>query len=54
MKPLATLTKLESLELIDNPLTKDAGYHKKVFQIIPSLKVLDNKNEKGDEVLNVN
>ncbi|CAD8078623.1 unnamed protein product [Paramecium primaurelia] len=51
LKPLATLTKLESLELIDNPLTKEAGYHKKVFQLIPSLKVLDNKNEKGEEVL---
>ncbi|CAD8175965.1 unnamed protein product [Paramecium pentaurelia] len=51
LKPLATLTKLESLELKDNPLTKEAGYHKKVFQLIPSLKVLDNKNEKGEEVL---
>ncbi|CAK83495.1 unnamed protein product (macronuclear) [Paramecium tetraurelia] len=51
LKPLASLTKLESLELKDNPLTKEAGYHKKVFQLLPSLKVLDNKNEKGEEVL---
>ncbi|CAD8162912.1 unnamed protein product [Paramecium octaurelia] len=51
LKPLASLTKLESLELKDNPLTKEAGYHKKVFQLIPSLQVLDNKNEKGEEVL---
>ncbi|CAD8171384.1 unnamed protein product [Paramecium octaurelia] len=51
LKPLASLTKLDSLELKDNPLTKEAGYHKKVFQLLPSLKSLDNKNEKGEEVL---
>ncbi|CAD8082357.1 unnamed protein product [Paramecium sonneborni] len=52
LKPLASLTKLESLELKDNPLTKEAGYHKNVFQLLSSLKVLDNKNQKGEEVLN--
>ncbi|CAD8093239.1 unnamed protein product [Paramecium sonneborni] len=51
LKPLASLTKLESLEVKDNPLTKEAGYHKKIFELLPSLKVLDNKNQKGEEVL---
>ncbi|KAJ1473695.1 hypothetical protein T484DRAFT_1582400, partial [Baffinella frigidus] len=41
LAPLAGLGKLEWLDLEGNPVTKVEGYRKAVFDLVPSLVVLD-------------
>lgn len=38
------------MDLSENPVAALKGYHEKVFQLIPSLKVLDNKDQAGEEI----
>merc|ERR1719464_227224 len=48
---LAKLSNLRSLDLMGNPVTEsDEAYTEKVFELIPSLEVLDGYNKEGDEV----
>jgi hypothetical protein len=45
------LTNLKSLDLMGNPVCEsDDQYTEKVFELIPSLEVLDGYNKEGDEV----
>ena len=42
---------LQSLDLSSSPLSEKEGYVEKVFEMFPSLEVLDGLNKEGDEVL---
>lgn len=47
----AKLTNLKNLDLMGNPVCEsDDKYTEKVFELIPSLEVLDGYNKEGDEV----
>jgi acidic leucine-rich nuclear phosphoprotein 32 family protein A/C/D len=50
LQPLAKLTKLEWLDLEGNPVAKLDGYSKLVWDLLPSLVVLDGKNRDGQEL----
>ena len=50
LKPLAKLTKLEWLDLEGNPVTRVEGYSVFVWDLLPSLVVLDGKNRDGQEL----
>ncbi|CAD8168383.1 unnamed protein product [Paramecium pentaurelia] len=50
VEPLKQLKQLQQLDLADNPITQLPGYFNKVFQLIPSLQVLDNKDKDGQEI----
>ena len=45
-----TLPRLTSLELLDCPLTREESYRDKLFEMLPSLQVIDGFNRSGDEV----
>lgn len=47
LKPLQKLTNLLQLDLVANDLTKDQNYIKKVFDLLPSLKIVDSTNLDG-------
>lgn len=47
LKPLTGLNNLLQLDIIANDVTHLADYHKKVFQILPSLKIVDSVNSEG-------
>ena len=44
------LPRLTSLELLDCPLTQEESYRDKLFEMLPSLQVIDGFNRSGDEV----
>lgn len=44
------LKNLYSLDLIGNPVCELENYQEMVFEMIPSLEVLDGLNQEGDEV----
>eukprot|EP00960_Hanusia_phi_P032645 749976-Hanusia_phi.AAC.2 len=50
LKPLSKLTKLEWLDLEGNPAKEEDGYSAKLFELIPSLVVLDGKDKGGEEL----
>ncbi|EKX54607.1 hypothetical protein GUITHDRAFT_150059, partial [Guillardia theta CCMP2712] len=50
LKPLSKLTKLEWLDLEGNPAKEEDGYSAKLFDLIPSLVVLDGKDKGGEEL----
>ena len=50
LEPLAKLTKLEWLDLEGNPVAKLDGYSQRVWDLLPSLVVLDGKNREGQEL----
>ncbi|CAD8075513.1 unnamed protein product [Paramecium primaurelia] len=50
LEPLKQLKQLQQLDLADNPISQLPGYFNKVFQLIPSLQVLDNKDKDGQEI----
>jgi acidic leucine-rich nuclear phosphoprotein 32 family protein A/C/D len=50
LQPLAKLTKLEWLDLEGNPVAKLDGYSQLVWDLLPSLVVLDGKNRDGQEL----
>jgi acidic leucine-rich nuclear phosphoprotein 32 family member A/C/D len=50
LEPLAKLTKLEWLDLEGNPVAKLDGYSQRVWELLPSLVVLDGKNREGQEL----
>ena len=53
LKPLAKMSKLENINIKGNPLTEKRDYSRdKVFEIIPSLQVIDSMNKDGEEVEN--
>jgi len=41
---------LKNLELQGNPVSKLSDYKVKIFRLLPSLEVLDNKNRLGEAV----
>ena len=49
LKPLATLEKLEILDLFNNDVTTTENYRNNVFQLIPSLKYLDGFDKRDEE-----
>lgn len=49
LKPLASLEKLEILDLFNNEVTSVENYRKNVFRLIPSLKYLDGFDEDDNE-----
>jgi len=50
LKPLAKLRSLTSLDMIENPVTRQAGYRERVFAALPGLVVLDGVDREGNEV----
>ena len=46
---LGKLKKLDKLELLDNQIEKLPDYREKVFQMLPNLLYLDNKDIDGNE-----
>lgn len=50
LKNLQKLTNLAWLDLEGNPVTKLTDYSKQVFEMLPSLIVLDGKNRDGEEI----
>lgn len=51
MKPLATLEKLETLDLFNNDVTSTENYRNNVFRLIPSLKFLDGFDKEDNEAM---
>jgi len=51
LEPLKELKCLKNLDLENNEVTKVEGYKAKVWEMIPSLEVLDNFDKEGCEVL---
>lgn len=49
LKPLASLEKLETLDLFNNEVTTSENYRNNVFQLIPSLKFLDGFDKDDNE-----
>jgi acidic leucine-rich nuclear phosphoprotein 32 family protein A/C/D len=49
LKQLASLEKLEILDLFNNEVTSVENYRNKVFQLIPSLKFLDGFDKDDNE-----
>ena len=49
LKPLASLEKLEILDLFNNEVTAGENYREKIFELIPSLKYLDGFDEADNE-----
>ncbi|CAD8150409.1 unnamed protein product [Paramecium octaurelia] len=50
VEPLKQLKQLQQLDLADNPITQLPGYFNKIFELLPSLSVLDNKDKEGQEI----
>ncbi|CAD8160592.1 unnamed protein product [Paramecium octaurelia] len=50
VEPLKQLKQLQQLDLADNPITQLPGYFNKIFELIPSLQILDNKDKEGQEI----
>ena len=50
LDPLKKLSRLEWLDLEGNPVTRVPGYADKIFEMLPSLMVLDGKNREGEEL----
>lgn len=50
VESLAKLTKLYQLDLTGNSLTELEGYKTHIFNTIPSLEILDNRNKQGEEI----
>ncbi|XP_070494852.1 acidic leucine-rich nuclear phosphoprotein 32 family member A isoform X1 [Chironomus tepperi] len=51
LKPLATLEKLETLDLFNNDVTSTENYRNNVFRLIPSLKFLDGFDKEDNEAM---
>ncbi|CAH1713639.1 unnamed protein product [Chironomus riparius] len=51
LKPLATLEKLETLDLFNNDVTSTENYRNNVFRLIKSLKFLDGFDKEDNEAL---
>jgi acidic leucine-rich nuclear phosphoprotein 32 family protein A/C/D len=51
LKPLATLEKLETLDLFNNDVTSTENYRNNVFRLIQSLKFLDGFDKEDNEAL---
>jgi acidic leucine-rich nuclear phosphoprotein 32 family member A/C/D len=49
LKPLASLEKLEILDLFNNDVTSTENYRNNVFRLIPSLKFLDGFDKDDNE-----
>ena len=49
LNPLKSLTKLENLDLSLNPIAEIEDYRSKLFEFIPSLKILDGTDKEGNE-----
>lgn len=47
LKPLKTLKNLLQLDIVANEVTRQGDYQKKVFELLPNLKVLDSTNVDG-------
>lgn len=50
---LKNVTKLENLDLAENPLCKQKDYSEKVWELLPGLKVLDGVDRDGEEVISL-
>ncbi|CAD8078987.1 unnamed protein product [Paramecium sonneborni] len=50
LEPIKNLKKLQQLDLSDNPISKQASYFKNVFDLVPGLQVLDNKDKNGNDI----
>eukprot|EP00918_Siedleckia_nematoides_P086053 GHVU01189498.1.p1 GENE.GHVU01189498.1~~GHVU01189498.1.p1 ORF type:complete len:230 (+),score=33.42 GHVU01189498.1:1359-2048(+) len=50
LAPLAPLTSLECIELDLNPLTQDPSYKAKLFQMFPSVRIVDFTDRDGNPV----
>ncbi|CAD8168685.1 unnamed protein product [Paramecium octaurelia] len=50
LEPIKQLKKLQQLDLSDNPIAELQGYFQKVFDLIPGLQVLDNKDKSGNDI----
>ncbi|CAI8050763.1 Acidic leucine-rich nuclear phosphoprotein 32-related protein [Geodia barretti] len=50
LAPLKGLEKLETLDLLDCPLTRQEDYRARVFALLPGLRSLDGLNQAGEEV----
>ncbi|CAK77564.1 unnamed protein product (macronuclear) [Paramecium tetraurelia] len=50
LEPIKQLKKLQQLDLSENPIAKLPGYFQKVFDLVPGLSVLDNKDKSGNDI----
>ncbi|CAD8071308.1 unnamed protein product [Paramecium primaurelia] len=50
LEPIKQLKKLQQLDLSDNPIAKQQGYFQKVFDLVPGLQILDNKDKNGNDI----
>jgi Leucine-rich repeat (LRR) protein len=50
---LKNVSKLENLDLAENPLCKQKDYPEKVWELLPELKVLDGVDRDGEEVISL-
>ncbi|CAD8073945.1 unnamed protein product [Paramecium sonneborni] len=50
LEPIKNLKKLQQLDLSDNPISEQADYFKNVFDLVPGLQVLDNKDKNGNDI----
>lgn len=44
------LTVLKSIDLVNNPVVDQQGYKTRMFELIPTLVILDGYNKEGEEV----
>jgi histone H2A len=52
LQPLSKMRQLFQLDLINNPIQREPGYRVQVFQMIPSLTVLDTLDKSGKDAYN--
>jgi len=52
LNALKGMRKLLQLDLLNNPLAKEAGYRNQVFSIFPSLSILDTLDKIGKDAYN--
>ncbi|CAK71890.1 unnamed protein product (macronuclear) [Paramecium tetraurelia] len=50
LESIKQLKKLQQLDLSDNPIAQLPGYFQKVFDLVPGLSVLDNKDKNGNDI----
>ncbi|CAD8062592.1 unnamed protein product [Paramecium primaurelia] len=50
LEPIKQLKQLQQLDLSDNPISQQQGYFQKVFDLVPGLQVLDNKDKNGNDI----
>ncbi|CAD8156440.1 unnamed protein product [Paramecium octaurelia] len=50
LEPIKQLKKLQQLDFSANPIAQLPGYFQKVFDLVPGLQILDNKDKNGNDI----